>query len=247
MRRLLPEPAADITVAELVEELRPWEDPPQSRPHVSVNFALTLDGRSTIGGVSREIGSARDTEMLVGLRTRVDAVMIGAGTMRAERYGRVIRDPAKREGRVMIGLGADPLMVIVSGRLDLPWDAPLFSEGFGKIVVFTAAAAEPPPTKTPLEVVRHPAGVDLGAALKHLRHEHGVRALMCEGGALLHGSLHGIEAVDEIFITHAPKVAGGKGPALIEGLDPFARSLEMLWLIFEPATGELFARYRPET
>ena len=71
--------------------------------------------------------------MLVGLRTRVDAVMIGAGTMRAERYGRVIGDPAKRERREREGLPPDPLMVIVSGRLDLPWDAPLFTEGDGRV------------------------------------------------------------------------------------------------------------------
>ena len=64
--------------------------------------------------------------MLVGLRTRVDAVMIGAGTMRAERYGRVVGDPAKRQRREREGLPHDPLVVIVSGGLDLPWDAPLF-------------------------------------------------------------------------------------------------------------------------
>jgi riboflavin biosynthesis pyrimidine reductase len=51
-----------------------------------MNFAATVDGRATIGGVSGPIGSATDTEMLVGLRTRFDVVMIGAGTMRAERY-----------------------------------------------------------------------------------------------------------------------------------------------------------------
>jgi len=244
MRRILPEPAADITVAELVDELRPWENPPPDRPLVAVNFALTLDGRSAIDGVSRKIGSDRDTEMLVALRTRADAVMIGAGTMRAERYGRVIRDPAKREGREMLGLGPDPLMVIVSGRLDLPWDAPLFEEGFGNIVVFTAAADEPPPTRTPVEVVRHRDGVDLMAALRHLRAEHEVRALLCEGGPRLHASLHEIGAVDEIFITHAPKLAGNGGPGLIDGLGQLVRAVEIAWLVAEPETGELFARYR---
>ena len=104
-----------------------------------MNFALTLDGHSTIDGVSREIGSDRDTELLVCLRTRADAVMIGGGTMRAERYGRVVADPAKREKREELGLAPDPLMVIVSGRLDLPWDAPLFTEGVGRIVIFTAS------------------------------------------------------------------------------------------------------------
>ena len=74
------------------------------RPYVITNFALTLDGHATISGRSGPIGSATDTAMLVGLRTRVDAVMIGAGTMRAERYGRVIGDPAKRERREAEGL-----------------------------------------------------------------------------------------------------------------------------------------------
>ena len=81
--------------------------------------------------------------MLVGLRTRVDAVMIGAGTMRAECYGRVMTDPAKRERREEEGLADDPLMVLVSGRLDLPWEAPLFTEGGGEVLIFTASDARP--------------------------------------------------------------------------------------------------------
>ena len=103
------------------------------------NFALTLDGHATIAGRSGAIGSDVDTAMLVGLRTRVDAVMIGAGTMRAERYGRVIGDPAKRERREREGLPPDPLMVLVCGRLDLPWDAPLFTEGDGEVLICTAS------------------------------------------------------------------------------------------------------------
>ena len=244
MRRLLPEPAADITTAELMEELRPWEDAHPDRPHVFVNFALTLDGHSTIDGVSRQIGSHRDTELLVCLRTRADAVMIGAGTMRAERYGRVVADPNKRLRREQIGLAHDPLMVIVSGRLDLPWDAPLFTEGGGEVVIFTASEDDPPETETPIEVVRHDGRVDLPQALQHLRSEHEVEALLCEGGAILHAELLKMKCVDEIFVAHAPKLAGGRGPGLADGLDPEVRALEVAWLAWEPETGELFARYR---
>ena len=60
-------------------------------------------------------------------------------------------------------------MVIVSGRLDLPWDAPLFTAGAGRVLIFTASEAEPPETATPLRVVRHEGFVDIGAALRHLR------------------------------------------------------------------------------
>jgi riboflavin biosynthesis pyrimidine reductase len=85
MRRLLPDPGP-TTVEEQLDAYRPWEQPHEERPFVAMNFAATVDGRATIGGVSGPIGSDADTEMLVGLRTRFDAVMIGAGTMRAERY-----------------------------------------------------------------------------------------------------------------------------------------------------------------
>jgi riboflavin-specific deaminase-like protein len=244
MRRLLPEPAAEITSADLMEELRPWESAHPSRPHVYMNFAMTLDGQTTIDGVSRPIGSDRDTELLLCLRTRADALMIGAGTMRAERYGRVIADPAKREKRESLGLDPDPLMVVVSGRLDLPWDAPLFEAGAGRVVIFTASRDEAPQTNTELEIVRHEGRVDLPAALEHLRREHDVNALLCEGGASLHAELLKVGCVDEIFIAHAPKLAGGRGPGLADGLDPAVRELEVVWLAWEPETDELFARYR---
>jgi len=245
MRRLLPEPVADVTVAELVAEVRPSEDPLAERPRVLTNFALTLDGRATIDGVSGPIGSPRDTELLVGLRTRVDAVMIGAGTMRAECYGRVLGDPAKRERREREGLPHDPLMVIVSGRLDLPWEAPLFTAGWGRVLIFTNSDEAPPQTATPVRVVRHEGGtVDLTAALAYMRTERGVRSVLCEGGAHLHAQLLQAELVDELFVTHAPKLAGGEGPGLVAGLPESERTLEMISVATEPETGELYVRYR---
>ena len=49
-------------------------------------------------------------------------------------------------------------------------------------------------------------------------------ALLCEGGAVLHGELLKADCVDEIFIAHAPKLAGGRGPGLTDGLDPAVRA-----------------------
>ncbi len=86
---------------------RPSEHARAERPFLAMNFAATVDGRATIGGVSGPIGSETDTAMLVALRSRFDAVMIGAGTMRAERYS-----------------GLDRRLVVVEsgpeGRVDLP-------------------------------------------------------------------------------------------------------------------------------
>jgi riboflavin biosynthesis pyrimidine reductase len=185
MRRLLPDPAP-TTVDEQLDSYRPWEHPHEERPFVAMNFAATVDGRATIAGVSGPIGSAADTAMLVGLRTRFDAVMIGAGTMRAERYGEI--------GQRLIVVESGP-----QGRADLP------------------------------------------ALLRSLRDE-GVRALLCEGGPTLHGSLQAAGLVDELFLTIAPKLSGGVAPRIIEGDLPALAELELAWLLEED--GELFTRYR---
>jgi riboflavin-specific deaminase-like protein len=241
VRRLLPDPGP-TSVDEQLDGYRPWEEERGERPFVAINFVATVDGRATIDGVSGPIGSEQDTRMLAGLRTRFDAVMIGAGTMRAERYGRLVSSQEKRERRERLGLPHDPLMVIVSGRLDLPWDAPLFTEG-GRVLLFTAAAdAEPPPTEASVRVIRHEGSVDLAKALAQLRHERGIRALLCEGGPRLHAELQAAEAVDDLFLTTAPKLAGGGSPRIVEGDLPGVADLELAWLLEDE--GELFARYR---
>lgn len=241
MQRLLPGPG-ETSVEEQVASLELAELAPDDRPYVITNFALTLDGRATIGGRSGQIGSDTDTAMLVGLRTAVDAVMIGAGTMRAERYGPPVADPRKRERREERGLAPDPLMVIV-GSLDLPWEAPLFTEGEGEVVIFTGDSDEPPEVPTSLAVERSEGKVDLAEAMEHLRRERGIRSLLCEGGPGVHAQLIERGLVDELFVTHAPKLAGGEGPGLVSGLPEHERGLQLLWLLHEPETGELFARY----
>jgi len=224
VRRLAPDPGPTTIDAQLAA-YRPGDDPPADRPYLALNFATTLDGRAAIDGRSGAIGSDTDTAMLSGLRRRFDAVMIGAGTMRTERYGPL----------------GDRLMVIVGG-LDLPWDAPLFTDGGGRVVLFTAEEGEPPATATPVEVVREPDGrVDLAKALRLLRAEHGIRALLCEGGPHIHSQLQAAGLADELFLTIAPKLVGA-GSTILEGALPEVAELDLVWLLQEDS--ELFARYR---
>jgi riboflavin-specific deaminase-like protein len=241
VRRLLPE-GTDTTVAEQLAGLDLAPLAHDDRPYLILNFATTLDGRAAINGRSGPIGSATDTEMLHRLRTRVDAVMIGAGTMRAERYGRIVEDQHFRAYRERTGLAHDPLGVIVSNRLELPWDAGLFTDGGGRVVIFTASEQEPPETATPVKVVRHPEGVELDRALAWLRAERGIRSVLCEGGPTLHGRLREGGLADELFLTIAPKIAGGEGPRILEGALRDVDRVELAWLL--DSGSELFARYR---
>jgi riboflavin-specific deaminase-like protein len=241
MRRLLPDPG-ETTIAEQLEGYRPWEQPQEERPLVAVNFVTTVDGRATIDGRTKGLGSEADTQMLQRLRTRFDGILVGAGTMRAERYGRMVSDPQLRARRERAGLPHDPLAVIVSGRLDLPWDASIFTDGGGRVLIFTASEAEPPETATPVRVIRHEGFVDPLEMMRYLRRERGIRALLCEGGPGLHGELQAAGLVDELFLTIAPLLTGGEAPRILESELLAPAELELAWLLEED--GELFCRYR---
>ena len=133
MRRLIPDPGPTDLDSEL-DAYRPWERGHAGRPWVAVNMISTLDGRAAVDGSSKRLGSDADTAHLLGLRSRFDAVMIGGGTMRSERYGRISSRPQHRERRKQNGLEADALAVIISGDLDLPFDAPLFTRDRKSVV-----------------------------------------------------------------------------------------------------------------
>ncbi len=129
---------------------------PPDRPYLVLNMVATLDGRVAIDGRSGPIGDEADRELFHALRTQADAVMVGAGTMRTERYGRIVRRPELREQRVEQGLEADPLAVVVSARLRLPADLPLLQDEHSTVCVLTASDDELPPTPAAVHYLRGP-------------------------------------------------------------------------------------------
>jgi riboflavin biosynthesis pyrimidine reductase len=245
MRMLLPE-QGETTIEEQLADYNPHEDHSGDElPFVAMNFVTTLDGRATIDGRAEPIGSDTDFQMLLALRSRFGAVMIGAASLRAEPYGRLVPDADVRARRERRGLSHDPLAVIVTGSMGLPWDTGLFTEGSGRIAIFTGSDQEAPETATSLRVIRDESSdgnVDLREVLRHLRQERGIRSVMCEGGPHVFGQLAGADLVDELFLTFAPKISGGNDPRILEGDVPEVRDMELAWLLEED--GELFARYR---
>jgi riboflavin-specific deaminase-like protein len=241
LRRLLPD-AGWVTADALVGGLDFASVAPVSRPFVALNMVATVDGRASVAGRTAPISSVADRQMFHALRTRVDAVMVGAGTVRTERYGRLVRDPHRREQRVAFGLQADPLAVVVSGRLDLSCELPLLADPDSRVVVITAS--EPPleGCAAHVEYLRS-SPVDLAGALAALRCDHGVRSILCEGGPSLNASMFASGLVDELFLTTVPKIAGGAGALTIVGDAPLDEPLDarLAWLLEHD--GELFARY----
>jgi riboflavin-specific deaminase-like protein len=244
LRRLHPEPA-ELTPEEATTGLCLGDLAPPDRPYVGVNMVTTLDGRIAIGGRSGPIGDEADRELFHGLRTQADAVMVGAGTIRTERYGRIVRKPDRRERRVAEGLAADPLAVIVSARLRVPQDLPLLQDPGSTVVILTASDEELPETPARVHYLRGPAGeeLELRPLLQRLRSQLGVRSILCEGGPSLNESLVNEGLVDELFLSLAPKLAGGPPLTILTG-GPLPEPVEadLVWLLEHD--GHLFGRYR---
>ena len=199
-----------LTAAEAVARFGLWErasEPPPS-PRVLLNMVSSADGRATLEGRSGELSSPADRELFHALRACVDAVLVGAGTLRSERYGAIVRDPLRQELRRSHGLDPQPLACVASASVDLDPKIPLLDSPESRVLVLTASEATLPPTRASVEYVRCSAGgrLDLTAALARLAAEHGVQLLLCEGGPHLAAELVAEGLLDELYLAIAPKL-----------------------------------------
>src|SRR5215210_2916377 len=167
--------------------------------------------------------------------------MVGAGTLREERYGRLIKSDELREKRKQEGLEPDALGVIVSARMALPPDLPMLQEPDQRLVVATGSDAELPGAEAQVEYQR--VGDDLQLLVARLR-EQGVRSVLCEGGPTLNSHLLAAGLVDELFLTLHPLLAGGADAlTIVAGRTLVAPAgMELLWLA--EGDGDLFTRWR---
>lgn len=221
-----------------------------ARPYVVLNMISTADGRATLSGRSGAIGDNADRALFHGLRTVVDAVMAGAGTVRAEGYHRLVREPAARAKRAERGLAEEPLACVVSGRLALNEQIPLLADPDARVAILTASQASlPPGCQAQIEYVRRvrEGRLDLAAALHELPERFGVRTVLCEGGPHLNANLLAAGLVDELFLSLAPTLAGGdamnESLRIVSGVDlepPVAMEL----LSAHEHRSHLFLRYR---
>jgi len=212
LRRVWPDPAAVTS-----EDLIGASEPPGNRPWVSAIMVASLDGRATLGGTSRALGGPHDLQLLLALRRRADALIVGPDTVRAEGYG--------------------PLpctAVLVSRSFDLPWDAGLFAAEGQPVLVYTRAGREAPAVAAHIEVVPI---VDLPDVLADLRARQ-VERLLCEGGPTLNRALLADGLLDELFLTLAPIVSGEGPPIIADGT-----SARLALRSVAAADDELYLRY----
>jgi riboflavin biosynthesis pyrimidine reductase len=221
-RRLLPDPADGLTADDLAAAVS--GEAPAGRPFVLVNMIATADGRATITRRTAPIANRADYELFHALRTRVDAVMVGAGTVRVEGYGPM-----------------EQLAVVVTRSADIPGDAGLLAAPGNTVVVLTPSPdAVLPPCSATVHYVRE---TDMAEGLRRLHAEFGVRSIDCEGGPDLNATLFPAGLVDELHLVIAAKLAGGRNPLTIllgPLLDP---PIDLSLVSLHESDGYLFARY----
>jgi riboflavin biosynthesis pyrimidine reductase len=214
-----PEVGADAFLREIATQTAPAAP----RPWVVVNFVSTLDGQASFAGRSAPLSDPGDRALFHALRASVDAILAGPSTLGIENYR-----PASRP------------VVTVSRSGRLPTGIPLFRDPAGRVILFTDAvrALDDVPASVTIEP-----GTDLGHVLATLRHGHDIGRLLCEGGPRLFGSLLRAGLVDELFLSLAPKLAGGNsGPSLTEGA-PGTDLIGMFLATVLEREGTLFLRY----
>jgi len=189
-------------------ELYPWPEGAWLR----TMMVMTPDG-ATVGsdGLSGSISGPADKRVFMETRRLSDAVHVGAGTIRAERYTPMVAKPGWQQARADAGLAPAPQVVIVSGRLDLPWEERMFSESTLPVIVVTTESVDP----AAIAQAREHAevwqvgvdSVDLTSLVTRM-HSAGLRRIVCEGGEALLDGVVRAQLVDEIDLTIAPLLAG---------------------------------------
>jgi riboflavin-specific deaminase-like protein len=242
--KLYPPPAREVFALYDDLDLPPTGNREGARPYVIINTVSSVDGRTAMEGKAAGIGSGIDRQTMRNLRSKADAVMIGAGTLRAERLTLGLDETGVQQ----------PLAIIVTETGDVPLEEHLIVEGAQEVLIMLSDAAPKRVVErllTIAPVMRAPAdstgAVELEAALRILKAERGVESLLVEGGPGLNHALISLNLVDELFLTVAPELIGGSADqtlTLLRGPTLPARDRPTLDLVSIHLSGdELFLRY----
>jgi riboflavin biosynthesis pyrimidine reductase len=241
MRQLLPAPADEVDLQ--TAYAYPSGLPRLGQPWVRANMVSSLDGAAAVDGRSGALGGPGDKAVFGALRGLADAVLVGAGTARIEGYRALRAKSGFADARAALGQQPAPVLVLVSGRLDLEAESALFHGGGQRTIVVTHAASDPV-LRDRLSVVAEvivagDTAVDIGAALDALA-ERGNLRVLCEGGPRLLADISATGRLDELCLTFAPRVVGGDSPRIIAG-PSIDLSFGLAHLLEDDGT--MFARY----
>ncbi|MFC7937605.1 dihydrofolate reductase family protein [Streptomyces sp. NPDC057387] len=179
-------------------------------PHVLLSAAVSLDGYLDDTGPERLLLSGpADFDRVDEVRARADAILVGAGTIRADNPRLLVNSAERRAARVAAGKAEYPLKVAVSGGGELDPAARFWHTGGEKVLLTTDdGARRARELGIGADVVALGPELDWHAALEYLHDRRGVRRLMVEGGGTVHSQLLQRELADELQLVLAPLLVG---------------------------------------
>lgn len=245
MNLLLPHLGAAEAVSD--DELSDIYAYPQAlqAPYVRVNVIMSVNGAGTVDGLTAGLGSPGDLRVYEELRQLADVVLVGAGTVRTERYSGVKLTPELRSKRVLRGAGEVPPLAVVTRSADLDPNGPLLLDTAVPPIIFTTESA-PMWRRERLRdagaevIVVGEQRAETSLILRELA-ARGRNKVLCEGGPRLFGQMVNEGAVDELCLSLSPHLVGGADP-VIAGLSVQAQPMRLDSLLVED--DYLFLKYR---
>lgn len=210
------------------------------------NMVSTADGAASVNGVTRAISSDADRQVFALLRALCDVILVGAATVREERYKPA--RPRELWAHLRDGRPSTAPIAVVSRRLDIDPDSPLITAApaHARTLVITTADS---PADVRAELARHAdviiAGqetVDFKLAVTALA-DRGYQLILAEGGPHLLAQLVEAGLLDELCLTISPLMAGPGAARIVAGALPAAQPLPLSLAHVLEDDGFLLCRY----
>lgn len=187
--------------------------PRPRRPWVRANFVSSIDGSVTADGVSAGLGTSADKTVFATLRALADAILVGAGTVRAENYGGVTFSDEMKDHRKSLGLAAVPPVVVVTASARLDPKSRIFTETeIAPVVITTASSAQGAGrdlADAGARIITVAGDTVPTATILSTLDDLRLHRVLCEGGPGLFGQLIADDAVDELCLTTSPVLVAG--------------------------------------
>ena len=199
----------------------------RAQPHIISNFVTTLDGVVSLNVKGHESGgdisgfSAQDRMVMGLLRAIADVVIIGTGTLGADRQQVWTAEDAfpalakeYRQLRAALGKHGPPLNVIVSGNGQVDLGLPIFASGEVPVLIVTTIAGakrlrkQQVPDAVKICAVRGSSAIRASTIIDQVRRVNTGKLILVEGGPRLLGDFYAERMLDEQFLTLSPQIAG---------------------------------------
>ncbi len=220
------------------------------RPYVLLSVATSVDGYIDDTSPARLLlSNSDDFDRVDQLRAEADAILIGAGTMRADNPRLLVNSPERCRERIAAGKPEYPLKVTLTRSGDLHAASKFWQHSGDKVAYTTDAAAEKLRERLAglADVVSTGPEIDFCTMLDDLG-ERGIRRLMVEGGGQIHTTFLSQGLADEIHLAIAPLLVGeADAPRFLGTASYPGGSTRRMRLVESRTIGDMvFLRYLPK-